>query len=171
MVIVEATTKIILGFVQLAIGLGLAMASIYLGMRIITRLTKGRIDPEPELAKGNKAIAVFTLGMIVAIAIVISGGIAGLTTAITSLPPGGDALAYLRAVGGGLVQLIFGIVFAGISITVGLTMWDRITKEIDEIEELKRDNLAVGIVLAGVLIAVAIVIQSGISSLSSAFGL
>lgn len=169
--LIETVTKILLGFLQLVIGLALAMAAIYIGIRLFSRLTKGAIELEKELANGNRAIATFTLGLVVAIAIVISGGVVGLTTAITTLPEGGNILQYMQAIGAGFIQLIFGIICAALAIFIGFRVWDKITKEIDEVEELKNDNIAVGIVMAGVMIAVAIIIQSGISGLSSALGI
>ncbi|MEW5759687.1 MAG: DUF350 domain-containing protein [Candidatus Thermoplasmatota archaeon] len=166
--IIAAIVAVVIWIAQLIIGIGLAMGSIYIGIRLLNRLTEG-IDEEEELKKGNKAVAALLLGVVIAIALVVSSGVVGLTSAIT----GGkstDLMGYITAVSIGIVQLAAGIIFAVIAIYLAFRVWDKITTKIDETEELKKGNLAIGIVMAGIMIAVAIVIQAGVSGLAKVFG-
>ena len=66
----------------------------------------------------------------------------------------------------GLVQLVFAIVFAVLALYIGFSVLSRITRDIDEEEELAKGNAAVGIVVAAVFVAIALVIESGVSGLS-----
>ena len=50
--------------------------------------------------------------------------------------------------------MIVGIVFAIIAIYIAFRIWDKITAKLEETNELKNNNIAVGVVMAGVLIAV-----------------
>ena len=44
------------------------------------------------------------------------------------------------------------------------------TKELEEFEELKKGNIAVALEMAGVIIAVSLIIQSGITGITAALG-
>jgi uncharacterized membrane protein YjfL (UPF0719 family) len=167
--IAGAIVMVVIGIIQLIIGLGLAMGAIYMGIRLLDKLTKG-IEEEEELKKGNVAVACLMLGVVIAIALVISGGVAGLTKNLTTIEKGATVVDYLIAIGGGVAQVIFGIIFAVVAIYLAFRIWDRITTRIEEVDELKKGNVAIGIIMAGVIIAVAIVIRAGVSGLAEAFG-
>ncbi|MDJ0273987.1 MAG: DUF350 domain-containing protein [Nitrososphaerota archaeon] len=65
-----------------------------------------------------------------------------------------------------VVQLILAVALALFSITLALNVLDRTTKGINEFEELRNKNLAVGVYIAGILIAVANVIGQAVSGIS-----
>lgn len=163
----EWLVKLIFWIVQLVVGLGLAMFTIWIAMRLLNRLTEG-IDEEEELKKGNVAVGTLMLGVVIAVALVTSSGIVGLTDAVTSIGTGATAGQWVRAIVFGVVQLGAGILFAVISINLAFNIWDKLTTKIDEKAELKNGNVAVGIVMAGVVVAVALVVQSGVSGLAGA---
>ncbi len=167
--VAETIIKVGVWAAQLVIGIGIAMMSIYTAMRLVNRLTKD-IDEEAELAKGNIAVAAMMVGVVIAVALVTSSGVVGLTQAMTDIQAGAEAGEYIRAVIAGLVQLAAGLVFASVSIFLAFKIWDRITKNINETAELKKGNIAVGIVMGAVMIAVAIVIRQGVSGLATAIG-
>ena len=66
----------------------------------------------------------------------------------------------------GLVQLIIAIIFSVVALYIGFFMMSKITKNIDEEKELAKGNVAVGIIVASVFVAIALVVQSGVSGLS-----
>jgi len=53
---------------------------------------------------------------------------------------------------------------------MAINVLDKITKGIDEIAELRKGNIAVSILMAGVLIAVSFVVQAGVSGIAKAIG-
>jgi uncharacterized membrane protein YjfL (UPF0719 family) len=67
----------------------------------------------------------------------------------------------------GIVQLIVAIVFAVVALYVGFSVLGKITKDIDEEKELAKGNVAVGIIVAAVFVAIALVVESGVSGLSA----
>lgn len=164
----ELILKLIVWLIQLVVGLFLAMGSIYLAIRLLNKLMPG-IDAEEELKKGNAAVGIMMLGVIIATALVVSSGVVGLTQAITDLR-GVNVVDYIIAIIFGLVQLGAGVGFAVISIYLAFNIWDKITTKLDEKVELARGNIAIGIVMAGVIIAVALVIREGVSGLAGAIG-
>lgn len=68
-----------------------------------------------------------------------------------------------------IIQIAVGIGLALFSITISLNLLDRLTKGLDELNELRKGNLAVGVYIAGILIAVANVIGQGAAGIARAF--
>ena len=65
----------------------------------------------------------------------------------------------------GIIQLVIAIVFAVVALYIGFWVLGKITKGIDEEKELAKGNAAVGILVASVFIAIALVVQSGVIGL------
>jgi uncharacterized membrane protein YjfL (UPF0719 family) len=150
------------GLIQLIIAILLAVVALYIGYSVFSKITKG-IDEEQELKKGNVAVGIIIAAIFFAIAIVIQSGIAGIALGITNALSG-DWYTLLAA----LIQLILGILLAVATIYLALNILDRLTKEIDEFDELKKGNVAVALMMAGVIVATAIIIQSGVMGITAA---
>jgi uncharacterized membrane protein YjfL (UPF0719 family) len=151
-----------IGLIQLIIAILLAVVALYIGYSTFSKITKG-IDEEQELKKGNVAVGIIIAAILFAIAIVIQSGVAGISTGITNALAG-DWLSLVAAI----IQLILGIILAIATIYLALSVLDRLTKGINEFEELKKGNVAVALMMAGVIVATAIIIQSGVMGITSA---
>lgn len=66
----------------------------------------------------------------------------------------------------GLFQLIISIIFAVAALYLGFSVLGNMTREYDEENELSKGNAAVGIIVAAVFVAVAIIVQSGVIGLT-----
>ncbi|NCN65223.1 MAG: DUF350 domain-containing protein [Candidatus Altiarchaeum hamiconexum] len=150
---------IVIGLLQLAVGLILAMACIYIGFSLFNKLLT-EIDLQDELNKGNTAIGIVSAAIMITLSEVIGGAVGGITSGLF-----GQNINFIGAIVGGIVQLIVGIVFAVIAIYIAFRIWDKITAKIEETNELKNNNIAVGVVMAGVLIAVGFVIRGAIGGI------
>ena len=67
----------------------------------------------------------------------------------------------------GIIQLVIAIILAVVALYIGFSVFGRITKGIDEQKELAKGNVAVGILIASVFIAIGIVVQSGVAGVST----
>jgi uncharacterized membrane protein YjfL (UPF0719 family) len=67
-----------------------------------------------------------------------------------------------------IVQLLLGIILAVGAIYLALNILDRLTTGVNEFEELRKGNIAVALEMAGVIIAVAVIIQSGVIGITAA---
>ena len=148
------------GFLQLILGLVFAAFSIFLGVRLFDRLTKD-VDELEELRRGNVAVGILLAAVVITIANIVQSGVGGLSAATLS--------GSVDAIVGGIVQLLISLVLAVVAIYLALSIFGRVTKGIDEEAELRRGNVAVAVLLSGFLIAVSLVIQSGVSSISAGF--
>lgn len=159
-----AIVSVLAAIVQLVVGLALAMGAVYIGLKMFDRLTKG-IDEWDEIKKGNVAVGILLAAVIISIANVVQSGVGSLLANLGSTSDLGDAAA---AFGLGLINLAIGLIAAVGSIYVAIRILDRITTDIDEMSELAKGNVAVAIIMAGVLIAVSFVIASAVSGISNA---
>jgi uncharacterized membrane protein YjfL (UPF0719 family) len=151
----------VVGIIQLVVAIVLAVVALYIGFSVLGKITKG-IEEEKEIAKGNVAVGILVASVFVAIAIVVQSGVAGVSTGI-SMALKGDIYALVASI----IQLILGIVLAIAAIYLALNILDKLTKGIDEFEELKKGNIAVALEMAGVIITVAIIVQSGVLGITS----
>jgi uncharacterized membrane protein YjfL (UPF0719 family) len=158
----------VVGLVQLVIAIIFAVVALYVGFAVLGKITKG-IDEEKELAKGNVAVGILVASVFVAIALVVQSGVSGLSVGINkALNVGILSVDGMTVVGIALIQLILGIVLAVGAIYLALNILDKLTKGVEEFEELRKGNVAVALEMAGVIIAVAVIIQSGVIGITAA---
>ncbi len=160
----------VVGIIQLVIAIILAVVALYIGFSVFGKITKG-IDEQKELAKGNTAIGILVASVFFAIGIVVQSGVAGISSSIKAAQAstGGILSAGgMLSIGMGILQLILGIVLAIAAIYLALNILDKLTKGIEEFEELKKGNVAVALEMAGVIITTAVIIQSGVAGITAA---
>lgn len=163
-----ALWDILVGIGQLVIAIILAVVALYIGYYVLGKITKG-MEEEKEIAKGNVAVGILVASVFVAIGIVIQSGVAGVSTGISkALKIGIQSLDGIAAVVASVLQLILGIVLAIAAIYLALNILDRLTKGVVVFEELKKGNVAVALVMAGVIITTAIIIQEGVLGITAA---
>ncbi|MGB9635655.1 MAG: DUF350 domain-containing protein [Thermoplasmata archaeon] len=148
------------GLLQLIIGIGLAITAIYLGLNVLSRLMP-EINLWKEIKNGNYAVGVVAAGVVIAYTNVITSGIRGMTTAITTNP---SLLGFVAA----LISVAIGILLASLGVTLAFMALDKLTKDIDEKKELQSKNLAVGILIAGILYGVSSMIAAAVSGIGGA---
>lgn len=143
------------GIVQLVIAVIFSVIALYIGFSVFGKM-KG-MDEEKELVKRNVAVGILVASVFISIAIVVQSGIAGLSIGFK------DAIAgNIFSLVAAIFQLIIGIILAIAGIYLALKVFDIMTKGIDEFKEIEKGNVAVAIVMAGVIISVALIIQSGV---------
>ncbi|MGA2121175.1 MAG: DUF350 domain-containing protein [Methanoregula sp.] len=156
------------GIVQLIVALIFAVVALYIGFAVLGKITKD-IDEEKELAKGNTAVGIIVAAVFVAIALVVESGVSGLSSGISkALAVGLFSTDGLLTIGLSIFQLLAGIVLSVGSIYLALILLDKLTKGVEEFEELKKGNVAVALEMGGVIIAVAWIIQSGVIGITAA---
>ena len=160
--------NVVVGLIQLIISIIFAVLALYIAFAVLGKITKG-VNEEKELAKGNAAVGIIVASVFVAIALVVQSGVSGISVGINkALSVGILSLDGLVAVATAFIQLILGIVLAVAAIYLALYILDKLTKGVDEFEEIKKGNVAVALMMGGVIIAVAVIIQSGVIGITAA---
>lgn len=78
----EMVAALVIGIVNLVIGMIFAIFSIYIAVNILDKITIG-IDEFKELRKGNVAVAIIMASVLFAVSFVIRGAVASMSNAIS----------------------------------------------------------------------------------------
>lgn len=161
---------VVVGIVQLIIAVLFAVIALYIGFSVFGKITRD-VDEQKELAKGNVAFGIIVAAIFIAIGIMVQSGVAGISVGISKAATLGFASADgILVIVIAILQLVLGVLFAVGAIYLALTVLDKFTRELSEFDELKKGNVAVALEMAGVIIAVALIIQSGITGITAALG-
>lgn len=156
-----------IGALQLIVAIVLAVAALYIGFSVLGILFKG-LELQRELTRGNSAVGIIVAAVFFAIALVVQSGVSGIANGLQfALTAGIFSLDGLLAITSAVIQLLLGIVLAITGIFIALRVLDRLTKGIEEFEEIRKGNIAVALEMAGVIVAVAVIIQSGVMGITS----
>jgi uncharacterized membrane protein YjfL (UPF0719 family) len=161
-----ALVGLLLGAIQLIVSLAIFAFAIKAGLRVVERMIEG-IDIWGEIKKKNMAVALLAAGSVIAYVNVVAGGVESMTRGLTSVVSG-SFHSGLSALLGGVVSLIVALFVAGIAITWTFRVMDKLTTTINEKDEFKAGNTAIGIVYAGILIGASSLIAAGVGGVSSA---
>lgn len=154
---------LISGIVQIALSIILGTLFIFSAFRIFSRRIKS-INEIEELQKNNIAIAIFNGSILISVVIMIKSAIepAILTFSNNLRNPSASVSTYFQTAMIMLLQIIVAAVLAFITIYVALNLFMWLTKELDELTEISKNNIAVSILLAFVVISFALIMQQGI---------
>lgn len=150
----------------LEVGLALlfGLSTVWIGVRTFDRMTP-RLDEMAELKRGNLAVGVLLAGVVLALAIVVRGGVEGVARAFVV---GGTARDWIASIGIALLQLLVALAIGIGALRAAYWAFDQVTQEIDEEAEIARGNVPVALVLATVLVAVALAIAAAMDDLAAA---
>ncbi len=153
---------ILLSLSQLALSIVLSALAAYLAFYLFQAFTR-RLNGWQGLQQGNLAIGIVLGAAIVSTAIVLRPA---LSLSITGWDAG-TALPW-KAFLTQAIQLAVGLVLAVTTLALALLIFGALTRDLDEIEELRKSNLAVAVLLAGVLVGVGIMVSQAMAQLMTA---
>jgi uncharacterized membrane protein YjfL (UPF0719 family) len=155
--------QLLLTVAQVFIAVILTAIAAYLGVVLFSRATRG-LDEWAEIRRGNPAMGLVLGSIILGIALILRPAL--------MVPPSADAgsraypiyalLTQAAGLGVGLVLALAGIILA-------VALFDLLTGQIDELAELQKGNVAVAAILAGVVLAVSLLMSSAIQQIMSWF--
>ncbi len=160
---------LLLGVIQLVVGLSLAAFSITKGLQLLSKLLGG-LDIWAEIKAKNIAVALLAAGVVISYTRVISGGIDAMTRSLFTLGAGGVLNGVIGLVAG-VINLFVAIGVASFAITVVFRVMDKLTVNIDEKAEFKGNNAAIGVVYCGILIGVSSLVSAGVTGIGSGVSL
>lgn len=141
---------------------------IYVTYRVFI-LANTDFDGEEKIKQGNIAVAILTAAIMVSSSWIIQKGLDSckslfkmyMTTPVTEIA-GAWGLVFL-----GLSHLVMAFVLAVVTISGALRIFGRLGKRMHLGQQLEQGNIAVGILLAGVVIVVSAYMTEGVSSLAT----
>lgn len=160
---------LLLGLIQLIVGLSLAAFSITKGLELLSRLLGG-LNIWNEIKAKNVSVALLAAGVVISYTRVISGGIDAMTRSLLTLGANGVLNGVIGLVAG-VINLVVAIAVASFAITVVFRVMDKLTKGIDEKAEFRSNNVAIGVVYCGILIGVSALVSAGVTGIGSGVSL
>ena len=145
---------------QLVISVITAALVAFLSIWLFDKTTRG-LDEWNELRKGNVAVGVVLASLIVGVGIILRPGLAPAALNLDVGP--GNAVVIRLAVQ--LIQILIGLLLSVVAIGTALWIFTRLTGAIDEWAEIGRGNVAIATVLAGVVIATALIVSTALDAI------
>ena len=152
--------ELFLSGAQLVISIITAALVAFLSIWLFDKTTRD-IDEWAELRKGNMAVGLVLASIIVGVGIILRPGLA---PAALNLDVG-PANAVVIKLAVQLIQILIGLLLSIVAIGASLWIFTRLTGAIDEWAEIGRGNVAIAVVLAGVVIATALIVSTALDAI------
>jgi uncharacterized membrane protein YjfL (UPF0719 family) len=156
----------ITGLVQVALSLFIGVLFIYAASKVFRKMIKG-INETDELKNNNIAVAILNSSIIIALILAVSNSMESAITIFgnTLRNPNAVLSTYLQTALIMLLHIIIAglIAFSAIYTAMHFFMW--LTKDLDELAEIKKNNIAVSLLLGIIIISIALILQPGITTI------
>ena len=156
---------LITGIVQILLSLLIAVTLVYLSSKIFRKMIAG-INETEELKKNNVAVAILNGSIVLALILVVKKSIESAITIFGNILRNPDAVlsSYIKAALIMLGHILLGGIIAFTSIYAALQIFIWLTKDLDELKEIKENNTAVGILLGIIIVSMALLLQQGVDT-------
>lgn len=145
----------------------LSAGAIYTGISLLDSLTPG-IDEWKQIKKGNIAVGIFYAAVILSLIFLVAPRIADFLGFIAL-----DLQFYSLIIA--FVNYLFGLVLATGIIYLAIHIIDKLTEDLDEMEQLEKGNIALALIMSVALLSIVFVasphLESAFEILKSAEGL
>ena len=165
----EVTMDLILlitGIVQIFLSLLIAVTLVYLSSKIFRKMISG-INETEELKKNNVAVAILNGAIVLALVLVVKKSIESAITIFGNILRNPEAVlsSYIQSALIMLGHILLGGIIAFTSIYAALQIFIWLTKDLDELKEIKENNTAVGILLGIIIVSMALLLQQGVDTI------
>ncbi|MEM6685632.1 MAG: DUF350 domain-containing protein [Bacteroidota bacterium] len=151
---------------QLILSIFLAIIIFFISYKILIKIFKLK---EENLNDSNLALSIFFSGIIFSTGYLLSGIIPSIINAIGMLKVHAEESLFVEILKYSSLSLFVGFVFAGVIHFSGFMLTKSLTKHVDEVGELRKNNLAVAILLATILISITIIAKDSLVFLIELF--
>ena len=148
--------QVLLGLAQLAIAIVLGAVVAFLSFYLFQWFTRD-LDEWEELRQGNPAVGTVLGAILVSVALVLRPAL----LVDTATWDAGRQI-YVQLLLAEALQIAIGLILAVLALGLALLVFAALTRGIDEVEELKKGNLAVGGLLAGVVLCVGLMVSPAV---------
>ncbi|MBN1272346.1 MAG: DUF350 domain-containing protein [Candidatus Aminicenantes bacterium] len=156
-------SRIILGFIFFLFAFAVSLFTIYLCFKVVMRITK--YDDISLINKNNIAASLVIVSSFIATAIMVKNAIYPISAVVQDfwLMAEKNILQFVILLGRAIAYFLVTVVLSLASIGTALFVFQKMTKSLNEEQEIQKNNIAIGLLLGGVLIAFALLVETGIS--------
>lgn len=161
------TDLLMTGGAKILFGAFVGVIGVVLGAWLVARIL-GIKEPAEELRTGNHAVAVVMAASVLSIGLMVKNAIGATFDAVdligrSSGATEGMGVGHIFMYAGG--HLLASILVSVLIVLLGVWVFTRMTRGVDEMKETKEGNLAPAIVLATVMIVLALMVSPGLRTL------
>jgi len=159
--------QLIIAIIQLCIALAIAAFAINKGLSLLTNLlnrTGKNLDIWQEIRNKNVAVALIGAAVVISYCNVIGSGIGSIANVLNAIARQ-SLWTSVTGLIAAFINLFVAIAVASFAIAVVFRVMDKLTNKMDEVAELKANNIAVGAIYGGLIIGVSFLIAAGVSSI------
>ena len=154
--------ELLLSLAQLVISIVLGAVVAFLSFYLFQWFTRD-LDEWEELRQGNPAVGIVLGAILVSVALVLRPALAVDTEAWDA-----GAQVYVQVLLAEALQVAIGLILTVLAMGLALLVFLALTRGIDEVKELRKGNLAVGGLLAGVVLGVGLMVSQAVSQVMTA---
>ena len=156
----------LLALIEIISGLSMGVAIMATTYLLLKSYGKKKYD----INSNNQAFGIFTAAILFSVGYIVSGVIQPLLSLFRILSTRDGSIMHLLLLfmGYGALYILMAYVMALFVCWLGMIMYDYITP-IDEIAELKNNNLAVAMVVGSIIITLSLMTHDGVSLLIESF--
>lgn len=160
---------LITGLIQVILSLLIGVIFIYTASKVFQRMTKG-INETEELKNNNVAVAILNSAIVLALIIIVRHSIETSITIFSNTIRNPETVisTYIKTAALMLGHIILSGILAFASVYISLLFFMKLTRDLDELKEIKGNNIAVSIFLSVIIIAIAMILEPGIRTLLDA---
>jgi uncharacterized membrane protein YjfL (UPF0719 family) len=156
----------LLGFAKLVFGVLVGAFGIFFGLRVVTRLLD-QPEGDKALADGNAALGVMQASCLVSLGLLVQPAVQASFDAI-------DLLYRGQTLAVGMLPRFFlyavlhtgsALVVGAAVIAIGVKIFSRLTRNVDELEEIRKGNVAPALALAAVVVVMALLAAPGLRTI------
>ena len=162
-------TRVIVSLFEFTLAVAMSGVIIALTYKIFVRANPD-FNMEEEIKKGNVAVGTLMAAILFAASMILQRGMGAVVSMFRLYisSPGESPLSFGTLALICLAHLGLSMVLAVITISVTLRLFGRLDKSLHAGKELQKGNMAVGILLSGVVLVAALYVGEGVSSISKA---
>lgn len=157
---------LVAGVIQVVLSLLVAVLFVYAAFSFFKSLTRN-IDEMKEIANNNVSVGLLSGSIIFSIAYIVKSSIEPAIDALsqTMRNAGADFVQYLKVSGIMLGHILIAGILSFFSVFLALKLFMALTKNLDELAEIRKNNVAVGVLLAAIIISIALFIEPGVKTI------
>lgn len=160
-------TRVLVSVFEFLVTVFLSVMVVFVNYRLF-EYANPDYDHEEELKKGNVAVAILLAALLFASGMMIQKGIYPVVNLfrLYMTSPLDGTLSHMQMGVYALSHLLMAFVLSVMTMSFSLRLYGRLTRDLHAGQELKKNNVAVGIMLASVVLVVGMYVSEGLGSLS-----
>lgn len=157
--------KTLLWFGLAKVGFGVVVGAfgVFLGLRLLSLLLRQK-DADGELAKGNIAVGILQAASVLSLGLLLQHAVTATFDAMDLLYRGREFVPAMlgRFAVYATLHVGLSLIIGSLVMALGVSIYGRLTRGVDELAEVRRGNPAPALVLSCVIVVMALVVEPGL---------